>query len=124
MQRCLMTTIHMFKNHPYKKNIKFIVLPIAREVLGFCCDISMDVNELVEKYANGKPITCGINFDFSALYQNGVAQLWQISTLADITLQKEAMLEIISANESKSEVSHQAYLDSMIKIFARPEHKP
>ena len=68
-----MTTIHMFKNHPNKENIKFIVVPIVREVLHTCCDISMDVNKLVEKYAHGRPETCGLNFDFSALYQNGTA---------------------------------------------------
>ena len=67
-----MTTIHMFKNHPNKANIKFVVIPLVREVLHTCCDIAMDVNELLEKYGNGKPAACGINFDFSALFLHGV----------------------------------------------------
>jgi broad specificity phosphatase PhoE len=51
MQRALMTTIHMFKNHPNKDNIKFIVLPIAREVLHTTNDIAIDPRELIAKFA-------------------------------------------------------------------------
>ena len=48
-----MTTIEMFKNHPNKENIRFIVVPIIREVLHTINDVCMDVNELVKKYAHG-----------------------------------------------------------------------
>ena len=41
-----MTTIHTFKNHPNKENIKFIVLPLAREILNATCDIPMNFNDL------------------------------------------------------------------------------
>jgi len=53
MQRALMTTIHMFKNHPDKDNIKFIVLPMVREVLHTTNDIAIDCDELMAKYADG-----------------------------------------------------------------------
>ena len=71
-----MTTIHMFKNHPNKQNIKFVVVPIVREVLHTCCDIAMNFNELVDKFGPDKEAACGINFDFSACYDFGIPQLW------------------------------------------------
>jgi len=46
----------MFKNHPTKKNIKFIVLPIVREVLETSNDIASDIYEIIEKYSPGKEI--------------------------------------------------------------------
>lgn len=49
----MMTTIHMFKNHPDKDNIKFIVLPVVREVLHTTNDIAIDCDELMAKYADG-----------------------------------------------------------------------
>jgi len=76
MQRAMMTTIHMFKNHPNKANIKFVVLPIAREVLHTTNDIAMDCTEMIEKYGEGKPEACGLNFDFSRLFIYGIPQLW------------------------------------------------
>ena len=67
MQRAIMTTIHMFKNHPNRANIKFIVLPIVRESMHTSGDIAMDVNQLIQKFGHGKPASCGLNFDFSSL---------------------------------------------------------
>ena len=76
MQRALMTTIHLFKNHPNKDKIRFIVLPIAREVLHTVCDVAMDCHDLMEKFAEGKPVTEGIKFDFSRFYLYGIPSLW------------------------------------------------
>ena len=78
----------------------------------------MDVDKLVQKYGPGQPAACGLNFDFSSLYQTGIPQLWQISTLADIKLQNE----IISELKDTADVTHDKYLDAMIKIL--PTHKP
>lgn len=86
MQRAMMTTIHMFKNHPNRANIKFIVLPIIREVLHTTNDIAMDCEDLMKKYADDQPGNCGIKFDFSRLYLYGIPQLWQIYTLANVEL--------------------------------------
>lgn len=51
MQRTLQTTINMFKNHPKKKEIKFLVVPIIREVLETANDIALDIDEIVDKYS-------------------------------------------------------------------------
>jgi hypothetical protein len=72
----MMTTVHMFKNHPEKNTIRFIVLPIAREVLHTTNDLCMDPYELVEKYGEGKPAACGLVFDFSRLFIYGIPELW------------------------------------------------
>ena len=44
--------------------MKFIVLPIAREILHTTNDIAIPVRDLLEKYKSGSPICHGINFDF------------------------------------------------------------
>lgn len=76
MQRTMMTTIHMFKNHPNKDKIKFVVLPSIREVYHTTNDIAIDVFEMMEKFGEGAPMACGVNFDFSNLYHFGVPDLW------------------------------------------------
>ncbi len=63
-----MTTIHLFKDHPNKKNINFVVLPNLREALHETADIAIDFIELIKKYAEGRPETHGIKFDFSRFY--------------------------------------------------------
>ena len=52
----MQTAIALFKKHPNLANIKFIVLPIIREVLETSNDIAIDVNELIKKYAVGSEI--------------------------------------------------------------------
>ncbi len=76
MQRNLMTTIHMFKNHPDKSTMKFVVVPIIREVMKLMNDICMDVKDLIKKFAPGQPICEGIHFDFSNLFLYGKPELW------------------------------------------------
>jgi hypothetical protein len=46
----------LFKNHPNKSNIHFVVLPIIREVLETSNDIALDIDLIVEKYSSGKEI--------------------------------------------------------------------
>ena len=55
----------MFATHPNKDNIKFIVLPLVREVLETTGDIAIDFCELRAKFSSGSEAACGINFDFS-----------------------------------------------------------
>ena len=50
MQRAMQTCIHLFKNHPNKKQIRFIVLPIVREVLETSNDIALNIDVIIEKY--------------------------------------------------------------------------
>ena len=54
MRRNLETTIHMFKNHPNKHNIKFIVLPLLRELMVAKDDIAVDVNSLIKEFTSKK----------------------------------------------------------------------
>jgi len=84
MQRCLMTTIHMFKNHPNKANIKFVVLPFMREVYSTTNDIAIDCFEMMEKFKEGSDMACGLNIDFSNMFMYGVPDLWQTYTIADV----------------------------------------
>ena len=71
-----MTTINMFKNHPQKNELKFVVIPLVREVMKTMNDVAMDINVLVEKFKPGQEICAGIEFDFSACFVFGDAKLW------------------------------------------------
>jgi hypothetical protein len=53
MNRAMQTAINMFKTHPNAKNIKFIVLPICREVFNTSNDFPQDVYTLMSRYAPG-----------------------------------------------------------------------
>ena len=57
MQRAMQTCIHMFKDHPMKDQITFLVEPLCREIVHTPNDCPMDVKELVQKYAVGQPLT-------------------------------------------------------------------
>ena len=61
----MMTTVNMFCNHPDKASIKFVVLPIVREILHTMNDLCMDYNKLIDIYGPGKPEAKGVKFDFS-----------------------------------------------------------
>ena len=71
MRRAIETTVHMFKNHPNKSSIKFIVLPILREAFHTSCDLSIDVFELMKMYGDPEKVQ-GIKFDFSRLLSYGI----------------------------------------------------
>lgn len=87
LQRTLQTTIHLFKNHPNKDNIKFIVVPILREVLETSNDIALDINEIISLYSVNSKICQGINFDFSLMFLYGKPELWQVYTLSNFEKQ-------------------------------------
>jgi hypothetical protein len=55
----------MFKDHPNKSTITFIVLPIVRELLHTSNDMPADIWMVIKKYAAGEPICEGLLFDFS-----------------------------------------------------------
>lgn len=84
LQRTIQTTIHLFKTHPNKKNIRFVVCPIVREVLETSNDISKDVKEVMAMYDPSQEICEGLNFDFSMMFLYGQPDLWQIYTLANL----------------------------------------
>lgn len=68
-----MTTVHLFKNHPNKDNIKFVVLPIVTESMLSSCDIGSDIYELEESFKDS-----GIKLDFGMIMSLPVPQMWQI----------------------------------------------
>ncbi|CDW86509.1 UNKNOWN [Stylonychia lemnae] len=99
MQRAIQTAINMFKKHPNLQNIKFIILPIAREVLETSNDVSPDIEKIVEKYSPGQSICEGLNFNFSMVYLYGIPRLWQIYTFSNLEKQKD-MIKNLRKDES------------------------
>ena len=119
MQRTMMTTIHMFKNHPNKENIKFVVLPFMREVYHTTNDIAIDCFEMMDKFGEGKEAACGLNFDFSNMFMYGVPELWQTYTIADVEKQKMLLNEMKQVNPEPVWEAPQKtnYQDAAKKIF-------
>lgn len=94
MRRTLQTAIHMFKNHPQKKEIKFLVVPIIREVLETACDIALDIEDIMDKYGPNSEQCHGLEFDFSLMYMYGQPQLWQVYTLANFEKQRDILSQV------------------------------
>ena len=56
MRRTLQTAALLFKNHPNRQKIKFIVNPLLRENLCCSCDIPHhDFEEVLSKFASEFP---------------------------------------------------------------------
>lgn len=104
MQRTLQTCIHLFKTHPNKKNIRFVVIPIIREVLETSNDIAQDIEITVAKYKKGEPICEGIEFDFSMCMLIGQPKLWQVMTIANFAKQQD-IVQSVKINE-RGESNH------------------
>ena len=66
MRRTIETCIHIFKNHPDKVSIKFVMLPIAHEIIWSSNDVSLGP-ESIKKLCDESPI----DFDMS-LYKTQV----------------------------------------------------
>lgn len=82
MRRAMQTCIGMFKDHPKVAEIKFIVVPLVREILHTVCDMPICVHELIRTFAKGEEACQGIEFDFSLL-MHGEPQYWTINTLCN-----------------------------------------
>jgi hypothetical protein len=67
MRRAMQTCVSMFKDHPRVADIKFIVVPLVREILHTVCDMPICVHELIRTFAKGEEVCHGIEFDFSLL---------------------------------------------------------
>lgn len=123
MQRAMMTTVHMFKNHPNKENIKFVVLPCIREVYYTTNDIAMDCFEMMDKFGEGTEHAGGIKFDFSNFFMYGTPDLWQTYTMPDVEKQKIILNKVKQVNsESIMEaVQKTNYIEASQEIF--PEYR-
>ena len=60
MLRTIQTAIYLFKNHPLKETIKFILLPLIKEGLHLsndCCRTFDKIEELIKPLENEYGIT-------------------------------------------------------------------
>lgn len=85
MYRTLMTAMHMFKDHPKKADISFIVLPVVKECLHLCNDICGPYQRVYEAFSD--PAKCeGIRFDFSMCHVYGRESTWQFTLVPDLEM--------------------------------------
>ena len=75
----------MFKNHPNKANIKFLLLPFAKEGLHLCNDLCGPISAIFAQFSD--PAKCeGLNFDFSLVHSYGAEATWQMNIIADLDM--------------------------------------
>jgi hypothetical protein len=67
MVRTCETAIHIFKSHPNKKIIKFIVLPSIKEGLNLCND-KQGTYARLRRLIDPLLESSGLNFDFSMMF--------------------------------------------------------
>lgn len=100
MVRTMMTTINLFASHPNKSDIKFILVPMAKEGLHLCNDLTRSIEYLQAKF--GDPEQCrGIMFDFSMCFVYGNQNVWGLNVLGDLNTQK-LCYSIIDANKAQT----------------------
>ena len=51
MRRTIETAFYVFKEHPNFIDIKFILAPSARELIGGAGDIAIDIAEVIKTYS-------------------------------------------------------------------------
>ena len=94
-KRNIQTAIHLFKNHPNRKNINFVILPIVREVICAKDDINSDVYLIMQQYSEKNTYhKYGIKFDFSNIMQYESPQLWSVYVMGHEAHRKEILDEI------------------------------
>lgn len=101
MVRTCETTIHIFKNHPNKKAIKFIVLPSVKEGLNLCNDkqgtygrLRRIIDPLLQQH--------DLQFDFSLMFSTfGLPEMAQVNVSVDIERFKEMYKYITAVTEEE-----------------------
>ena len=104
----MQTAIHIFKNHKNLASIKFLVVPVLREIMHTANDIHMDPAELIKKYAPGAEICQGLCFDFSMIHDRGQPNLWSINTFTNLEVVRE-FYQKLGKGKSYGEVKQALY---------------
>ena len=83
MVRAIQTSVHVFKNHPHKERIRFVVLPLVKEGLN-CCNDKCGTLERMRRIVDPLINEHGLNFDFSMMHTFGVPDLVQVNVAVDL----------------------------------------
>ena len=86
MLRTCMTAVELFKEHPNKSKIKFVLMPLAKESAHLCNDFMKGPfkTQIYEKFSDPSKVY-GLNFDFQyMLGAFGSESTLQFSCLAQI----------------------------------------
>eukprot|EP00347_Sterkiella_histriomuscorum_P004858 403358816 len=89
MVRACQTAIHIFKNHPDKEDIKFLVIPLVKEGLN-CSNDKCGTYERMRSILDPLIKETGVHFDWSLMHTFGVPDLIQIK----VTTQLERLQEM------------------------------
>ena len=89
MVRTCQTAIHIFKSHPNKKHVRFVVLPSIKEGLNLCND-KQGTPERMRQIIDPLLAENDMKFDFSMMYSfAGVPDLAQVDVSVDLDRMQE-----------------------------------
>lgn len=116
MLRTCETAIHIFKGHPNRKNIKFIVLPSIKEGLNLCNDkqgtyhrLRRHIDHLLKEYE--------LNFDFSMMFASfGMPDLAQVNVSVDIERFQEMYKYLDFINHEEALHPEWGYSEHLLKL--------
>ncbi|CDW90334.1 UNKNOWN [Stylonychia lemnae] len=111
MVRACQTAIHIFKNHPNKDKIKFIVIPLVKEGLNTGND-KCGTYERMRKIIDPLVTEHNLHFDFSMMHTFGLPDLIQIKVTTELDRLQE-FYEYIS-EDGKCEIN--GHSEQLLKI--------
>jgi hypothetical protein len=112
LRRAMQTAIAMFKDHPNAKQIKFLVVPLIREVFHTVCDVPCDVHELMRTFGKGQEASKGLEFDFSMLVHFGEPNFWSVNILCN-PVKKAYFYQKLAQKQLCCPVSYESVLEAM-----------
>lgn len=116
MVRTCETAIHVFKGHPNKKNIKFIVLPSVKEGLNLCND-KQGTHARLRRIIDPLLKEHDLQFDFSLMFSAfGLPDMAQVNVSTDITRFQEMYKYIDCINEEEALHPEWGYSEHLLKI--------
>ena len=86
MLRTCQTTVELFKTHPNKANIKFILYPLAKESAHLCNDFMKGPfkDQIYDKFSDSENCS-GLKFDFQFMFgAYGCESTLQFNVISDI----------------------------------------
>ena len=85
MKRCLMTCTEMFKSHPKRAEINFVILPFGKECLHVSNDLCGPLKDVFDHFSKPENVF-GIHYDFSLMHCYASAPTWQMNVVADLEM--------------------------------------
>jgi hypothetical protein len=111
MVRAIQTAVHIFKTHPNKAQLRFVVVPLVKEGLNTGND-KCGTLQRMRKIVDPLIAEHGLHFDFSLVHVFGQSDLVQLKVTADL----ERLQELYAAVDPADKCDDRGYSHHLLKI--------